>query len=40
MTMRWIDTHIHVSDISPKRGKRDNMLGDLLDVLDRDAADL
>ena len=37
---RWIDTHIHVSDIGPDGKKRERMLEDLLDVLDRCDADL
>lgn len=37
---RWIDTHIHVSDIGPDGKKRARMLEDLLDVLDRCDADL
>ena len=36
----WIDTHIHVSDIGDDNKKRDRMLEDLLDVLDRCDADL
>lgn len=38
--MRWLDTHTHVSDIGPDGARRERMLADLLDVLDRDAADL
>lgn len=38
--MRWLDTHIHVSDIGPDGARRERMLADLLDVLDRDEADL
>ncbi len=38
--MRWIDTHIHVSDISPEGDERANLCAELLDVLDRDDADL
>jgi predicted TIM-barrel fold metal-dependent hydrolase len=37
---RWIDTHIHVSDIGNDGKKRERMLEDLLDVLDRCDADL
>jgi len=40
MTRPWIDTHIHVSDIGPDGKKRERMLDDLLDVLDRCDADL
>jgi predicted TIM-barrel fold metal-dependent hydrolase len=36
----WIDTHIHVSDIGPDGWRRERMLTDLLDVLDRCDADL
>jgi len=36
----WIDTHIHVSDIDRDGKKRERMLEDLLDVLDRSNADL
>ena len=36
----WIDTHIHVSDIGEDGKKRERMLDDLLDVLDRSDADL
>lgn len=38
--MRWIDTHIHVSDVGPDHARRENMLPDLLDVLDRCDAEL
>jgi len=38
--MRWIDTHIHVSDVGPDRERRQNVLQDLLDVLDRCDEDL
>ena len=38
--LRWIDTHIHVSDIGRDGKKREQMLEDLLEVLDRDEADL
>lgn len=37
---RWIDTHIHVSDTGNDGKKRERMLEDLLDVLDRCDADL
>jgi len=40
MNLRWLDTHIHVSDIGPDGQRRERMLHDLLDVLDRDEADL
>ena len=40
MTRPWIDTHIHVSDIGPDGAKRENMLDDLLELLDRCDADL
>ncbi len=37
--MRWIDTHIHVSDIGEDSARRGSTLPELLDVLDRcDAA--
>jgi|SaaInlStandDraft_4_1057021.scaffolds.fasta_scaffold12392_1 predicted TIM-barrel fold metal-dependent hydrolase len=36
----WIDTHIHVSDIGPDGEKRESMLEDLLELLDRCDADL
>ena len=36
----WIDTHIHVSDIGPDGSRRERMLEDLLDVLERCDADL
>ncbi len=36
----WIDNHIHVSDIGPDGKKREKMLEDLIDVLDRCDADL
>lgn len=36
----WIDTHIHVSDLGPEGKRRERMLEDLLDVLDRCDADL
>jgi len=38
--MLWLDTHIHVSDLSADSSKREHMLADLLDVLDRCDADL
>jgi predicted TIM-barrel fold metal-dependent hydrolase len=37
---RWIDTHIHICDIGVDGRKRERMLEDLLDVLDRCDADL
>lgn len=40
MPARWIDTHIHVSDIGRDGERRRTMLTDLLDVLDRDGVDL
>jgi len=40
MQQTWIDTHIHVSDIGRDGAKRERMLADLLDVLDRCDADL
>ncbi|MCK5803934.1 MAG: hypothetical protein KAI66_13940, partial [Lentisphaeria bacterium] len=40
MTRTWIDTHIHVSDIGTDGAKRENMLDDLLELLDRCDADL
>ncbi len=40
MSLRWIDTHTHVSDIGPAGERRERVLHDLLDVLDRDEADL
>lgn len=40
MNLPWIDTHIHVSDISPDGESRERFLEDLLDVLDRCDADL
>ena len=40
MKRPWIDTHIHVSDIGANGEKRERMLGDLLDLLDRCDADL
>ena len=40
MSRTWIDTHIHVSDIGRDGAKRERMLEDLLDVLDRCDADL
>lgn len=36
----WIDLHIHVSDIGHDGTRREHMLADLLDVLDRSGADL
>jgi len=40
MSLRWIDTHIHVSDIGPDGARREHMLDDLLALLDRSDADL
>jgi predicted TIM-barrel fold metal-dependent hydrolase len=40
MRRLWIDTHIHVSDIGPDGTRRERMLEDLLDVLDRCDAEL
>jgi len=40
MARPWVDTHIHVSDIAPDGTRRERMLEDLLDVLDRADADL
>ncbi|MBN1676090.1 MAG: amidohydrolase family protein [Kiritimatiellae bacterium] len=40
MERTWIDTHIHVSDIGPDGERRERMLEDLLEVLDRCDADL
>lgn len=40
MPTRWIDTHIHVSDLGPDGTPREQMLADLLTVLDRCDADL
>ena len=39
-SLRWIDTHIHVSDIAPDGTLRERMLDDLLAVLDGCDADL
>lgn len=38
--MRWLDTHVHVSDTAPDGSSRGDVLPDLLAVLDRDEADL
>lgn len=38
--MVWIDTHVHVSSIGPDGSTRERLLEDLVDVLDRDPADL
>lgn len=38
--LKWIDTHIHVSDIGRDGTRRENMLAELVDVLDRCDADL
>ena len=40
MRLTWIDTHIHVSDSGRDGQPRPHLLEDLLDVLDRDEADL
>lgn len=40
MKRPWIDCHIHVSDIGPDGKRRQRMLEDLLEVLDRCDADL
>ncbi len=40
MALRWIDTHIHVSNVGPDGSTRENMRADLMDVLDRCDADL
>lgn len=40
MPLTWIDTHVHVSRISPDGSPRPNLLADLLAVLDADPADL
>lgn len=39
MKTTWIDTHIHVSDTG-KDGRRERLFEDVIDVLDRDGADL
>jgi hypothetical protein len=36
----WMDTHIHVSAVGPEGMRRERLLEDLLDVLDRCDADL
>jgi predicted TIM-barrel fold metal-dependent hydrolase len=38
--LRWVDTHIHVSDIGPDGSRRERLLEELLAVLDRCDADL
>ena len=38
--MRWIDTHIHVSDVGEDGARREKMLPELVDVLDRCDAEL
>lgn len=40
MKMRWIDTHIHVSDRGPDGSRRERLLSDLLHVLDPADAEL
>jgi len=40
MATRWIDTHIHVSDIGSDGERRESMLADLVETMDRDDADL
>ncbi|MCX6992536.1 MAG: amidohydrolase family protein [Kiritimatiellaeota bacterium] len=40
MKQTWIDTHIHVSDVGPDGTRRERMLENLLNVLDRCDADL
>jgi len=40
MKRPWIDTHVHVGDIGPDGQRREGLLEDLLDVLDRSDADL
>jgi len=37
---KWIDTHIHVSDIGKDGARRERLLEDLMEVLDRDEAEL
>jgi len=37
---RWMDTHVHVSSMGAEGAKREHLLEDLLDVLDRCDADL
>ena len=37
---KWIDTHIHVSDVGSDGSRRENLLQDLLQVLDAEEADL
>ncbi len=37
---RWMDTHVHVSSMGAEGTKREHLLEDLLDVLDRCDADL
>ena len=38
--IRWLDTHIHVSDVDRNGRQRSDILPDLLDVLERESADL
>ena len=40
MKRPWIDTHIHVSDLGPDGKRRERMLDDLLELMDRSDADL
>ena len=40
MKQKWIDTHIHVSEIGEDGKRRERLLDDLIDVLDRCDADL
>lgn len=40
MPLTWIDTHVHVSRISPDGSPRPDLLADVLAVLDADPADL
>src|SRR5262245_52692070 len=40
MKRLWIDTHVHVSDVGRDGSRREHLLADLLDVLDRCDADL
>jgi len=38
--MKWIDTHIHVSDMGRDGKRRENLLDDLMEVMNREEADL
>ena len=40
MSLAWLDTHIHVSDIGPGGSVREDLAGDLVAVLDQSEADL